>query len=53
MEAVKQYESIEEWAEVHGLTLDEALEVGVSQRDDGEIEAPRSVWRWVGREVAA
>lgn len=40
------YDSIEAWAEGYGLTLDEALEAGVSQRDDGTIDAPPLVWSW-------
>lgn len=43
------YDSIEEWANAHTnrdgspITLEDALEAGVSQKDDGEIVVPDDV----------
>lgn len=43
----EEWESIEAWAKAHGLTLDDALSVGVSQNDDGAIHIPRELWKWL------
>lgn len=41
----QRWDSIEEWAIAHGLTLEDALEGGVSQDDDGNIDLPRETWK--------
>ena len=43
----RTWESIEAWAEAHGLTLEDALADGVSQDDDGNIHIPDSTWEWL------
>lgn len=45
-----RYDTITDWAEELGLTLDEALEGGVSQDDDGTIQIPRELWKWLRSE---
>jgi hypothetical protein len=47
---MSDYASITEWAKDHGLTLEDALEVGVSQDDEGKIHIPREVWKWLRSE---
>lgn len=44
------YESIEAWAKAHALTLNEALEVGVSQDEEGIVHVPDEVWAWAKRQ---
>ena len=43
--------SIEEWAKFHGFTLDQALEVGVRQKDDDTIWIPDDLRRELGQMV--
>jgi len=39
-----KYNSIEQWANEHHMTLEMALDVGVSQNDYDEIIIPDSAW---------
>jgi|LakMenEpi03Aug12_release.lakeMendotaPanAssembly.Ray.scaffolds.fasta_scaffold2051884_2 hypothetical protein len=39
--------SITEWAESVGLSLEQALEGGVSEDDNGTVHIPRDVWKWL------
>ncbi len=41
---VDGYDSIEEWANAHGFTLDDALDHGVYQDDGGTIWVPPLLW---------
>lgn len=46
-----RWESITEWAEAHELTLEDALEAGVSQDNTGRIHIPDDVWDWLGPRI--
>jgi hypothetical protein len=44
---VDGYDSIEEWADAHGMTLDEALDEGVGQDDGGTVWVPPNLYGWL------